>query len=238
MKLNWRAVPAKFRKLRVEFAVLIFLLLTGCASLKQCAYEGYNRDDWQQPQKVIESLQIRPGAVVADLGSGSGYFTFDLAKAVGPTGKVYAVDIDRDMTDLVTKRAKERGASNIAVILAKPDDPLLPTRGVDLILTVDAYHHIENRVSYFANLQKYLRPDGRIAIVEFDRRASFAGLWGHYTPAEFIKREMDQAGYVLQREFDFLDRQSFLILAPRARAQKLAPGAPADGPVQNEQTTK
>src|SRR5205823_9904157 len=216
MKLNWRAIPAKFRNLRVEFAVLIFLLLTGCASLKQCAYEGYNRDDWQQPQKVIESLQIRPGAVVADLGSGSGYFTFDLARAVGPTGKVYAVDIDRDMTDLVTKRAKERGASNIAVMLAKPDDPLLPTRGVDLILTVDAYHHIENRVSYFANLQKYLRPDGRIAIVEFDRRASFAGLWGHYTPAEFIKRGIGPAGLRLEPGVRFSRWPVFPVFSPPA----------------------
>ncbi|HZA56754.1 MAG TPA: class I SAM-dependent methyltransferase [Candidatus Udaeobacter sp.] len=196
-------------------SVLILLLAVGCARLKQCAYEGFSRDEWQQPKRVIESLQIRPGDHVADLGAGSGYFTFDLAKAVGPGGKIYAVDIDRDMTDLLAKRAKEEGANNVDVILAKPEDPLLPAASVDLILSVDAYHHIPNRVNYFSNLRKYLRPDGRVGIVEFDRRAWFGGLWGHYTPSEFIKREMEQAGYVLQREFDFLDRQSFLIFVPK-----------------------
>jgi SAM-dependent methyltransferase len=101
------------------------------------------------------------------------------------------------------------------VILGKPDDPLLPEDGVDLIFTVDTYHHFENRVNYFAKLRKVLRPNGRIAIIDFDRRAWFEGLWRHYTPSEFIKREMEAAGFSLQREFDFLDRQSFLIFAPK-----------------------
>lgn len=187
------------------------LLIAGCARLKQCAYEGVNRDDWQQPQKVIAALQIRPGDRVADLGSGGGYFTFKLADAVGAEGKVYAVDIDRDLVDLVAKRAREESRSNVETILAKPNDPLLPKTGVDLILTSNTYHHIENRVSYFANLRKYLHPGARVAIIDFDRRAWLEGLMRHYTPSEFIKREMEQAGYKLEREFDFLDRQSFLI---------------------------
>lgn len=192
------------------------LLIAGCARLKQCAYEGVNRDDWQQPQKVIAALQIRPGDRVADLGSGGGYFTFKLADAVGAEGKVYAVDIDRDLVDLVAKRAREESRSNVETILAKPNDPLLPKTGVDLILTSNTYHHIENRVSYFANLRKYLHPGARVAIIDFDRRAWLEGLMRHYTPSEFIKREMEQAGYKLEREFDFLDRQSFLIFGVKS----------------------
>ena len=200
---------------------LVLLLLAGCATLKQCAYEEFNRDQWQQPHKVVESLQIRPGDRVADLGSGSGYFTFRLAKAVGTQGRVYAVDIDQEMNDLVAKRAREEGLAHVEVVLAKPDDPLLPPAGADLIFAVNTYHHIENRVGYFANLQKYLRANGRIAVIDFDRRAWIEGLWSHYTPSEFIKREMEQAGYALQREFDFLDRQSFLIFVPKASAAPL-----------------
>ncbi|MGH7931301.1 MAG: class I SAM-dependent methyltransferase, partial [Candidatus Binatia bacterium] len=105
---------------------LAAFLLGGCAALKQCAYEGLSRDEWQEPEKVIQSLQIRPGATIADLGAGSGYFTFLLAEAAGPAGKVYAVDIDGDMTRLVAEKAKERSAQNVEVILAKPDDSLLP----------------------------------------------------------------------------------------------------------------
>ena len=85
------------------------------------------------------------------------------------------------------------------MILAKPDDPLLPPSGVDLIFTSNTYHHIDNRVNYLTNLRRYLRPNGRIAIVEFDRRGWLDGLWQHYTPSEFIKREMEQAGYQIAK---------------------------------------
>ena len=212
-----KASQPKLSKRRPQFLLLALLAVAGCASLKQCAYEGFNRDEWQQPDRVIQSLEIKPGDHVADLGSGGGYFTFRLANAVGPAGKVYAVDIDRDMTQLVEKQAKDKNVGNVEVILAKPNDPLLPPTGVDLILTVDTYHHIDNRVSYFANVRKYLRANGRIAVIDFDRRAWLEGLFRHYTPPEFIKREMENAGYALQHEYDFLDRQSFLIFAPNKK---------------------
>jgi arsenite methyltransferase len=199
------------RPSKILIFVVAVALFAGCAQLKQCAYEGVNRDDWQQPQRVIAALNVRPGDQVADLGSGGGYFTFRLAEAVGPAGKVYAVDIDPDMVDLIAKRAKQETAANIDPILAKPDDPLLPKAEVDLIFTSNTYHHIDNRIAYFSNLRKYLRPGGRIAIIDFDRRSWLMGLFRHYTPSEFIKPEMEQAGYSLQEELNFLDRQSFLI---------------------------
>ncbi len=223
--LHLSTLHQKLRRHGLSFAGLALLLLAGCATLKQCAYEGFNRDQWQQPQRVVNALEIRPGDRVADLGSGSGYFTFYLAKAVSPGGRVYAVDIDQEMNDLIAKRASQEAARNIEVIFAKPDDPSLPAAAVDLIFTANTYHHIDKRVSYFVNLQKYLRPTGRVAIIDFDRRAWVESLGSHYTPSELIKREMEQAGYSLQREFDFLDRQSFLIFAPGASAQKSAPEA-------------
>ena len=209
-------LPLERRERRRDFFHSFFLvafLCSGCAGLKQCAYEGLSRDEWQQPQRVIQSLQIRPGATIADLGAGSGYFTFLLAQAAGPAGKVYAVDIDNDMTELVARKAKEQGLQNVEVILAKPNDSLLPEGRIDLIFTSNTYHHIENRVAYFAALRKTLRPSGRVAVIDFDRRSWFSGLLKHYTPSDFIKREMEQAGYRLASEFDFLDRQSFLIFA-------------------------
>jgi arsenite methyltransferase len=198
---------------KIFVVVATAVLLAGCTQLKQCAYEGVNRDDWQQPQRVIAALNIRPGDRVADLGSGSGYFTFRLAEAVGPGGKVFAVDIDQDMIDLIAKRVRQEPRSNIEPVLATPNDPLLPKTGVDLIFTSNTYHHIDKRIAYFANLRKYLRPGGRVAIIDFDRRSWFIGLFRHYTPKEFIKPEMEQAGYSLQEELGFLDRQSFLIFA-------------------------
>lgn len=224
-------MPKRGTKL-FKIALLILFLLVGCARLKQCAYEGLNRDQWQQPDRVIESLQIHPGDQVADIGSGGGYFVFSLARAVGLDGKVYAVDVDKEMNDLVAEQAKKKGIANVEVILAKTDDPSLPQTGVDLIFTSNTYHHIAHRVTYLANLRKYLRPDGRVAIIDFDRRAWLEGMWKHYTPSEFIKREMEQAGYSLQQEFDFLDRQSFLIFAPKPPAltpSKASPSAEIGG---------
>ena len=199
------------RRHSLRFVLAFALLLTGCARLKQCAYEGVNRDDWQQPDKVLAALKIQPGAIVADLGSGGGYFTFRLAEKAGPSGKVYAVDVDQDMIDLIAKTASEKSAANVEPRLARPNDPMLPKSGTDLVFTSNTYHHIENRVAYFAQLREYLRTGGRVAIIDFDRRAWLEGLLRHYTPSEFIKREMEQAGYILQQEYDFLDRQSFLI---------------------------
>jgi arsenite methyltransferase len=198
---------------KLVILTLIALLIASCARLKQFAYEGFNRDSWQQPDKVIAALNLHPGEVVADLGSGGGYFTFKLARAVASSGKVYAVDVDKDMIELIAKRPKEESANNVETILATATDPLLPQPGVDLIFTVNTYHHIADRLAYFANARKYLRPGGRIAIIDLDRRAWLEGLLGHYTPSETIKREMEQAGYTLQQQLDFLDRQSFLIFS-------------------------
>jgi ubiquinone/menaquinone biosynthesis C-methylase UbiE len=195
-----------------KFLLFAALLAAGCGRLKQCAYEGFSRDQWQQPNKVVAALNLKPGDTVADLGSGGGYFTFRLAQAVMPNGKVYAIDVDRDMIALVAERARKEAPSIVETVVAKPNDPALPST-VDLVFTSNTYHHIDDRVVYFTNLRKYLRPGGRVAVIDFDRRAWIEGLLRHYTPSEFIQREMEQAGYVLQKNNDFLDRQSFLIFA-------------------------
>lgn len=204
---------------------LVVLLLSGCAALKQCAYEGVNRDRWQQPDKVVAALGLKSGDRVADLGAGSGYFTFRLAQAVGSQGTVYAVDVDDDMIALIQEQAQEKNAGNVRTVAAKSDDPRLPEK-VDLVFTSNTYHHIADRVVYFKNLQNHLRPGGRVAIIDFDRRAAWLDrLWTHYTPSSFIKSDMHQAGYALLQEFDFLERQSFLIFAPISSALRATPSA-------------
>jgi len=204
---------AKRSRRAIQLFLVVVGLVTGCAQLKQCAYRGINRDQWQQPEKVIAALQIRPGEKIADLGAGGGYFTFKLAAAAGPTGKVYAVDVDREMVELINNQAQKDSVKNVETILAKIDDPQLPKEGVDLIFTSNTYHHFDDRITYFTKLRKYLSPSGRLAIIDFDRRAWFEGLLRHYTPSEFIKREMEQSGYSLQQELNFLDRQSFQIFS-------------------------
>jgi ubiquinone/menaquinone biosynthesis C-methylase UbiE len=209
-------VAALLRHRRWRSTVLVaLLLLAGCTAFKRCAYEGGNRDSWQKPEEVIRALALKSGDRVADLGSGSGYFTFRLAQAVGSAGKVYAVDVDEGLNRDVAARAKREGYGNIEVVLAEPDDPRLPESGVDLIFSSNTYHHLENRVRYFGALRKTLRRGGRVAIIDFTREGWIQSL-GHYTLPEEIKREMSEAGYELQRDHDFLTKQSFLIFVPKA----------------------
>jgi arsenite methyltransferase len=193
-------------------ALAVLVLGGGCAELKRFAYQGIGRDRWQQPEAVVAALEIAPGARVADLGAGGGDFTFRLADAVGPDGRVYAVDTDPDMIAYLRDRVVREGRGNVEVVRAAADDPGLPAP-VDLVFTCNTYHHLTDRTAYFTRLARHLRPDGRVAIVEQDGRGWFARLFGHATPPEQIRAEMTAAGYRLERAPDFLPTQSFLVFA-------------------------
>jgi ubiquinone/menaquinone biosynthesis C-methylase UbiE len=195
--------------------LLVAALLGGCTASKRLAYEGFSRDGWQQPERVIAALAIRPGDRVADLGSGSGYFSVRLVHAVGPSGRVYAVDVDESMNAYLRERLARAGIENVDVILGHADDPLLPDGGVDLVLVVDTYHHLADRPGYFRDLGRDLAPGGRVAVIDFDgRKGGYMGWFGHVTPRGELLREMAEAGYEVAQEFDFIDRQSFVIFRP------------------------
>ncbi len=202
---------------------LVSLVLSNSSTtLKRLGYEGIGRDDWQQPERVITTLEIKPGQTIADLGAGGGYFTFRLADATGPSGRVYAAEVDRGMVDYLTQRAETDGYKNVQVILGDYHDPQLPQDGVDLIFVCNTYHHLQKkedhfagltRVEYMADLRKVLREGGRIAIVDFTENAWFPMIFGHITPVQVILNEMEAAGYRVTAEYDFLAKQSFLVFS-------------------------
>ena len=193
-------------------ALLLAFAGGGCAAAKRFAYEGFGRDDWQQPDAVLALLGIGPGDRVADLGAGGGYFTFRLSEAVGPSGRVYAVDVDDDMVGLLARRAQELHAANVSVVRGEYDDPKLPDGEIDLLFTCNTYHHISGRTAYFRRVLVDLAPNGRVAIVEYDGRGGwFPNLFGHETPADEIAREMREAGYERIANHEILTRQSFQI---------------------------
>lgn len=125
------------------------------------------RDAWQKPAELVAWLELGAGRRVADLGTGTGYFVPHLANAVGSGGKVFAVDIEPALVDHVRERARAASLSQVEAILAAPDDPKLPAGGVDLILIVDTWHHIDARIAYLAKLRDALAPGGRVAVVDF-----------------------------------------------------------------------
>jgi ubiquinone/menaquinone biosynthesis C-methylase UbiE len=125
------------------------------------------REKEERSSKLLEALKLETGLVVADVGAGSGYFTFPIAEKVAPKGKVLAVDIQEEMLDLIRKRAKERKLTNVEPILGTVTDPKLPDGGVDLILLVDVYHEFDHPYEMTVAMTKALKPGGRIAFVEF-----------------------------------------------------------------------
>ena len=196
-------------------ACVIGLVLAGVyigpTTLKRWAYEEPGRDRWQQPERVVEALNIESGQTIADVGSGGGYFTFRLAEAVGAGGTVYACDVDKGLNAYVRDEARRRGHANIKVVQAAFDDPRIPGTGVDLLFSCNTVHHFEDFVGYFNNVRKYLRPGGRVAIVDyFDKHGS--------APPEALQQRMEEAGYRLLERPDFLTKQYFMVFTPAERA--------------------
>jgi len=162
---------------------------------------------------VIRALALAPDALVADIGSGTGYFAVRLARAV-PQGHVYGADIEPDMVRYVAARGRREGLANLTSVEATPHDPRLPL-AVDLVLMVNTYHHIAERPSYFDRLRQSLRPRGRVAIIDFLPDAPAGPPRQARIPAAFVKEEMGRAGYGLVTEHTFLPDQYFLVFAPQ-----------------------
>ena len=190
----------------------------GCSGLAQVDVGRVltsGRDGWQFPEKVIESLEIRPGDHVAEIGAGSGYWLPWLSEAVGQDGRVYAVEVEQELVSDLEVFVAENDLRNVEVILGDYDDPRLPDASIDLAITVLTYHHIENRPAYFRGLQRDLRPKGRVAHLD-DRPDSPAPIsWfqgeGHWSDPSAIVLEMTSAGYEKEAAFDYLPAQSFQI---------------------------
>ncbi len=168
------------------------------------------RDAWQKPDEVVRALALAPGARVADVGAGTGYFAVRLARAV-PQGTVYAVDLSADMVKYLGERARREGLANLRALQGAPDKPNLP-EPVDVVLLVDVYHHIDSRIEYFRALRQSLAPGGRVAIIDF-RPESRRGP-RHKVAASQVTDEMRRAGFAVMSSHDFLPDQYFIVFAP------------------------
>ena len=172
-------------------------------------FNNPERDAWQKPDAVVAALSLNPASVVADLGAGTGYFSIRIARKV-PEGKVFAVDIEPKMVAHVEERARHESLTNVAGIVATPNDPKLPA-GVDVVLVVDTYHHIEDRTPYFEKVKAKLSPGGRVVIVDFKKGDLPVGPPdAHKIAPTMVQREMKAAGYQQCREWNELPYQYVL----------------------------
>lgn len=131
-------------------------------------FDDPKRDEWQKPARVVEVMAIAPGMTVADVGAGTGYFEPHLSRAVGPTGKVIAEDVEPDMVKWITERASREGLANVSAVLGSGDDPKLSaTASIDRVLIVDTWHHVSDRPAFAKRLAASIKKGGAVFIVDF-----------------------------------------------------------------------
>jgi ubiquinone/menaquinone biosynthesis C-methylase UbiE len=162
----------------------------------------------ENPARLLEVLELKPGQVVCDFGCGNGYHTLQLAKRVGPNGLVYAVDIQPEMLTLLAERAQPRGLENIRPVLATEEDSGMPPETFDLVLMVDVYHELSHPPEVLAAVRASLKPHGRLAVVEFreeDPKVEIRPL--HKMSQVQVMKEIPLNGFKLVGQFNELPSQ-------------------------------
>lgn len=174
--------------------------------------EAPDRDLWQRPDRVMDALGIADASVVADVGAGAGWFTIRLARRVGPQGVVYAQDVQPEMLNAISRRVQREGLSNVRPLLGRGSDPRLPSASLDAILVVDAYHEIDQRVTFLTNLARALRPQGRIGVIDFRMDGGGPGPdAAERVSPDVVVQDAERAGLRLTGSETFLAYQYFLI---------------------------
>jgi ubiquinone/menaquinone biosynthesis C-methylase UbiE len=168
--------------------------------------------------EVLAVLKLKPGDNVADIGSGTGAFSLPFAKAVAPSGKVYAVDIDPGLLDYIAQKAKKENVANIQTVKGEFSDPKLPTHDVDLAFFHDVLHHIQNRQAYLKALGTYIKPTGRIALIEMNRddpKTPHRNSPEMLLSKDEVKNWMAAAGFRPGEEYDVYGNPKWFIIYVR-----------------------
>lgn len=229
INMNERSTPPVQPSKRPTIFYLLFLavlasLTASCAQKTWDinryihALERPERDQHQQPEKVIETLNLIPGMMVIDIGAGSGYFTRRFAQSVGDKGQVIAIDIEQKMLNYNKGELEKIGLANrVRFILAEKEGPTFSGNNADIVFLCDVYHHLEDQVDYLKNTKPALKPNGRVVIIDYynDARSGTLGFSKrHLVSKEQVIKDMDQAGFTLGKEHTFLPRQYFLEFVP------------------------
>jgi SAM-dependent methyltransferase len=177
--------------------------------------EGPDRDLWQLPDQIMDTLGIAERSVVADIGAGGGWFTIRLARRVGANGIVYAEDIQPQMLEATMRRVAREGLRNVRRVLGTAEDPSLPAGTLDAVLIVDTYHELDNPDALLRNIAKALKPQGKVGVVDFKRDGLGPGpaLEDRVDPDQIV-RDAEAAGLRLLRRETFLPYQFLLVFSP------------------------
>jgi len=175
--------------------------------------ERPERENEEAPSKAIALLDLKPGMTVADIGAGSGYYASRMARRVGPTGHVYATDIQPGMIALLDRRIASEGLANMTTVLGTPDDPKLAANSLDLAIMVDVYHELQDPQVFLQRLKPAFKPGGRLALLEFRKEdPKIPILEVHKMSVAEVKQEMEAEGYEIDRVIEDLPWQHLILI--------------------------
>jgi ubiquinone/menaquinone biosynthesis C-methylase UbiE len=185
--------------------------------------ERQGRAEKEKPEVVIRAMNLHDGDMVADVGAGTGFYSRRMARAVAPTGKVYANDIQPEMLDRLKDLAAREGITNIVTVLGTETDLELPARTFDWILLVDVYHELQQPRVILEKIREALEPNGRVALVEYRLEGDTAGdiPVPHRMSVDQVTKEWTAAGFTLERIDEGLPSQHLFLFAARRGARVL-----------------
>jgi ubiquinone/menaquinone biosynthesis C-methylase UbiE len=218
------AIVAKRVRGYIARGVLVLLIAASAVPLAARQLGSRPAEEWikmlDSPERiaglkvdeVIARLQLKPGDVVADLGAGTGVFSLPIAGKVGPTGKVYAVDIDQALINHIGRKVEQQKIANVRPILGKPADPALPAADVDIAFMHDVLHHIEDRFGYLKQAARYMKPSARFAFVEFDSlKGPHRDNAKLHLSREQLQKWMEAIGFTLTNEYPLADEKWYVV---------------------------
>ena len=197
--------------MKTKMEINLKLLLLSCFIIHSLLIFGQSdRESWQPPEQIMDSIGVKSGMIIGEAGVGRGYFTFPLAKRVGEKGKVYANDISISSLDEIQSRSKRENLTNIITVMGKTEDPLFPQKNHDMIIMVYVLHMLEKPNEFMENLKKYMTPDTQLVIIERNSNTDR----GHY-PSFMSKKQVlemiEKSNYKLVRVMTFLSRDNIYI---------------------------
>jgi ubiquinone/menaquinone biosynthesis C-methylase UbiE len=208
----------------LALGVACVVILVGHSAVQRAAGDERDRAQWQQPEKVMDTIGVKPGMVIGEAGVGRGFFTFKLAKRVGETGKVFANEIDENDLRYIRERCEREGINNIETILGEVEDPLFAKGKMDMVFMVYVLHHLDEPIAFLRNIVPSLKPGATVILLERDPHKWPPGNQGHhraydagrhdFMPDPIVLERIREAGYELLKRETFLERDNIYVIRP------------------------